>query len=114
VSPAFGCLVKVHLKVCVQSLPFAFYPSMHPTNTHHSYAISVLHTNYIQMLSAVVTEAEGVVIGAIGALISVYSNRWCIWMQIDDPCSAFAIHGASGMWGVISGIVWLHFVFSKD
>jgi hypothetical protein len=51
---------------------------------------------------AVVTEAESVVIGSIGSLIAIYATRLEIWMQIDDPCSAFAIHGAAGIWGVIA------------
>ena len=51
---------------------------------------------------AVVTEAEGAVIGAIGAALAILSALWEIRMQIDDPCSAFAIHGACGIWGVLS------------
>ena len=51
---------------------------------------------------AVVTEAESVVIGAIGSLFAIYATRLEIWLQVDDPCSAFAIHGAAGIWGVIA------------
>ena len=51
---------------------------------------------------AVVTEAESIVIGSVGSLIAIYSTRLEIWMHIDDPCSAFAIHGAAGIWGVIA------------
>ena len=51
---------------------------------------------------AVVTEGESVVIGMIGALLAIYGNLWETWMQIDDPCSAFPIHGAAGIWGVLA------------
>ena len=49
-----------------------------------------------------VTEAEGALIGALGAVLAIYTNLWEIRMQVDDPCSAFAIHGACGIWGVLS------------
>ena len=51
---------------------------------------------------AVVTEAEALVIGAIGSLVAIYATRLEVWLRIDDPCSAFAIHGAAGIWGVIA------------
>jgi len=51
---------------------------------------------------AVVTESEGALIGALGAVLAIYTNLWEIRMQVDDPCSAFAIHGACGIWGVVS------------
>lgn len=51
---------------------------------------------------AVVTEAEGALIGALGAVLAIYANLWEIKIGVDDPCSAFAIHGACGIWGVVS------------
>ena len=36
---------------------------------------------------AVVTEAEGALIGALGALLAIAGNLWVIWMQVHDTVS---------------------------
>ena len=51
---------------------------------------------------AVVAPYAAIVIGIIGAI--VYHAASCMMRQlkIDDPLDAFAVHGASGMWGVFA------------
>jgi ammonia channel protein AmtB len=41
-------------------------------------------------------------IGAIGGLIPLILTQFINKMKIDDCVGAFAVHGGSGIWGVIS------------
>uniref|UniRef100_A0A7S1E1L8 Ammonium transporter AmtB-like domain-containing protein n=1 Tax=Hemiselmis andersenii TaxID=464988 RepID=A0A7S1E1L8_HEMAN len=50
----------------------------------------------------VVSQWESLIIGTVGAFISINCVDLVNWMKIDDPCAAAAIHGASGFWGVIA------------
>lgn len=50
-----------------------------------------------------VVEAWGAIfIGAIGAIVYYAASSLILRMGIDDPLDAFAVHGASGVWGVIA------------
>lgn len=50
-----------------------------------------------------VVEAWGAIfIGAIGAIVYYATSHLIIYMGIDDPLDAFAVHGASGVWGVLA------------
>ena len=76
--------------------------------SHHYLEPEALVTGVLSALvsitasCAVVTEAEALAIGCIGALIGLAAQKWELRMQIDDPCSAFPVHGAAGLWGVLS------------
>ena len=49
-----------------------------------------------------VTPTMSLVIGAIAAIIMVIFVDLTEWFRIDDPCGAFAVHGACGIWGTLS------------
>jgi Amt family ammonium transporter len=52
---------------------------------------------------AFVTSLSAVIIGAIaGILVIVVYNFVDTKLKIDDPVGAFAVHGANGIWGVLS------------
>ena len=44
----------------------------------------------------------GVIIGAVGGCVYRASSKTMIRLQIDDPVDACAVHGACGIWGVVS------------
>lgn len=39
--------------------------------------------------------------GLVSAPVYVYGEAFMDWLHIDDPVSAFAVHGMCGMWGVL-------------
>jgi Amt family ammonium transporter len=43
-----------------------------------------------------------VCIGAIAGVIVVLAVDFTEWIRVDDPCGAFAVHGACGIWGTLS------------
>ncbi|CAG5125656.1 unnamed protein product, partial [Candidula unifasciata] len=45
---------------------------------------------------------EAVVIGAIGAFITIGTDVLLHKLKVDDPVSAVAVHGASGIWGLLA------------
>ena len=49
-----------------------------------------------------VTNLESIVIGAIGALLVILFGPVLVWLKIDDPVSASAVHGIGGLWGMIA------------
>jgi Amt family ammonium transporter len=51
---------------------------------------------------AFVAPSAAVIIGAIGGVIVVYAVQAVESARIDDPVSAFAVHGAAGMWGTVA------------
>ncbi|HVS96109.1 MAG TPA: ammonium transporter [Puia sp.] len=52
---------------------------------------------------AFVTATSAIVIGAVsGVLVVVVYNFLDSKLKIDDPVGAFAVHGANGLWGVLS------------
>jgi ammonium transporter, Amt family len=42
------------------------------------------------------------VIGIVGALIYWLVSRLMLWLRIDDPLDAVAVHGGCGLWGVLA------------
>ena len=46
-------------------------------------------------LSAVVT-------GAVGSLLVILSSRLLLWLKVDDPVSASAVHGVGGLWSMLA------------
>lgn len=49
-----------------------------------------------------VTPFSSIVIGLIAGAIYVFSSKLMLKLGVDDPLDAFSIHGACGMWGVLS------------
>jgi len=50
-----------------------------------------------------VVEAWGaIIVGAIAAIIFFAASKTVLYMGIDDPLDAFAVHGAAGAWGVLA------------
>jgi Amt family ammonium transporter len=43
-----------------------------------------------------------VCIGAVAGVIVVLAVDFTEWIRVDDPCGAFAVHGACGIWGTLS------------
>jgi Amt family ammonium transporter len=41
-------------------------------------------------------------IGAIAGIIMILAVELTEWIRVDDPCGAFAVHGACGIWGTLS------------
>jgi len=50
---------------------------------------------------AVVTPWASVVCGVVAAPILVYGEVMMEWLKIDDPVSAFPVHGLCGIWGML-------------
>jgi len=49
-----------------------------------------------------VSPTGSIFIGAIAAVVMILAVDLCEWLRIDDPCGAFAVHGAAGIWGTLS------------
>ncbi len=49
-----------------------------------------------------VSPTGAIAIGAIAGAIVVLAVDFTEWIRVDDPCGAFAVHGACGIWGTIS------------
>jgi len=49
-----------------------------------------------------VSPTGAVAIGAIAGVIVVVAVDFTEWIRVDDPCGAFAVHGACGIWGTLS------------
>jgi Amt family ammonium transporter len=49
-----------------------------------------------------VSPTGSLVIGAIAAVVMIFAVDFCEWIRVDDPCGAFAVHGAAGIWGTWS------------
>jgi Amt family ammonium transporter len=49
-----------------------------------------------------VSPTGSLAIGAIAGVIMVLAVDFVEWLRIDDPCGAFAVHGACGIWGTLS------------
>ncbi|XP_070542958.1 putative ammonium transporter 3 [Ptychodera flava] len=45
---------------------------------------------------------QGLVIGAIGSLISCFGSVWMEKLKIDDPVGVVPVHALSGIWGLLS------------
>jgi len=49
-----------------------------------------------------VSAAGAIAIGAIAGAVVVIAVDITEWIRVDDPCGAFAVHGACGIWGTLS------------
>jgi Amt family ammonium transporter len=49
-----------------------------------------------------VSPTGAIAIGAIAGVIVVLAVDFTEWIRVDDPCGAFAVHGACGIWGTLS------------
>jgi Amt family ammonium transporter len=49
-----------------------------------------------------VSPTGAIAIGAIAGAIVVLAVDVTEWVRVDDPCGAFAVHGACGIWGTLS------------
>jgi ammonium transporter, Amt family len=43
-----------------------------------------------------------IMIGGVAGLVVVWGTDLLEWLRIDDPCGAWPVHGAAGMWGTYS------------
>jgi Amt family ammonium transporter len=49
-----------------------------------------------------VSPGGAIIIGGVAGIVCVLAVDFTEWMRIDDPCGAFAVHGACGIWGTLS------------
>jgi Amt family ammonium transporter len=49
-----------------------------------------------------VSPAGAIAIGAVAGAVVVLAVDFTEWIRVDDPCGAFAVHGACGIWGTLS------------
>jgi Amt family ammonium transporter len=49
-----------------------------------------------------VSPTGAIAIGAIAGIVMVCAVEFTEWIRVDDPCGAFAVHGACGIWGTLS------------
>ena len=49
-----------------------------------------------------VSPTGSIAIGAIAGVIMILAVDFTEWVRVDDPCGAFAVHGACGIWGTLS------------
>jgi Amt family ammonium transporter len=53
-----------------------------------------------------VSATGSIAIGAIAGLIMILAVDFTEWIRVDDPCGAFAVHGACGIFGTLSIGLW--------
>jgi Amt family ammonium transporter len=49
-----------------------------------------------------VSPTGAIAIGAVAGVIMIIAVDLTEWFRVDDPCGAFAVHGACGIWGTLS------------
>jgi Amt family ammonium transporter len=49
-----------------------------------------------------VSATGSIAIGAVAGVIMVLAVEFTEWIRVDDPCGAFAVHGACGIWGTLA------------
>jgi ammonium transporter, Amt family len=49
-----------------------------------------------------VSPTGSLAIGAIAGVLMILAVDFTEWLRVDDPCGAFAVHGACGIWGTLS------------
>src|SRR4029079_6417261 len=49
-----------------------------------------------------VSPTGSIAIGAIAGVVMIIAVEFTEWIRVDDPCGAFAVHGACGIWGTLS------------
>ncbi len=50
----------------------------------------------------VVSTPESVIIGSIGAAVTIFVSYWLKHWRIDDAVDAIAVHGGAGIWGTLA------------
>ena len=53
-----------------------------------------------------VSATGSIAIGAIAGFIMIMAVDFTEWVRVDDPCGAFAVHGACGIFGTLSIGLW--------
>jgi len=49
-----------------------------------------------------VSPTGSIAIGAIAGVVMIIAVEFTEFIRVDDPCGAFAVHGACGIWGTLS------------
>src|SRR5260370_20197808 len=49
-----------------------------------------------------VSPTGAIAIGAVAGIVVVFGVDFLEWMRIDDPCGAWPVHAAAGIWGTLS------------
>ncbi len=49
-----------------------------------------------------VSSTGSIVIGIVAGVVVVLATDLMEWLRIDDPCGAWPVHGAAGIWGTLS------------
>src|SRR3954451_3617270 len=49
-----------------------------------------------------VSPTGSIAIGAVAGVVMILFVDFTEWCRVDDPCGAFAVHGACGIWGTLS------------
>lgn len=98
ISGAAGGLISVLVK-----------PLIHKTyGDHMNYDIIALCNGILAGLVSITGACNNVqpwaalIIGIIGGVVFSLGSRLCINLNIDDPIDASAVHGMTGMWGLIA------------
>ena len=55
---------------------------------------------------AVVSPSASIWIGATGGFVVVLAVKFLDQVKVDDPCGAFPVHGACGIWGTLCVGLW--------
>ncbi|KAL8606653.1 hypothetical protein ACOMHN_025752 [Nucella lapillus] len=57
---------------------------------------------------AVTSVKESLIIGGVGAMLTLIMDKVMDVVKIDDPVSAFAVHGVGGLWGLLATGLFAH------
>ena len=57
---------------------------------------------------AVTSVKESLIIGGVGAMLTLLVDWGLDKARVDDPVSAFAVHGVGGVWGLLATGVFAH------
>ena len=55
-----------------------------------------------------VSATGSIAIGVVAGVIMILAVDFTEWIRVDDPCGAFAVHGACGIWGTLVDRVVRH------
>ena len=48
------------------------------------------------------TNLEAIMTGGIGSLLALCGTRLLVWLRVDDPVGASAVHGVAGLWSMVA------------